>query len=214
MNSKKNAFSKPILVTAASVQQNKAFEGQARALFANPHYPLHVDVGIGKGQFLSEASSRYTHINWIGIEREFFRIPLALKKRRVNRNSNLKYIWTNYEQLPQVFRPGEVNRFYLNFAVYREHDLRKRLTHRRFLKMYQDLLAADGDLIFKTACSDSYQFSLQELEEMHWEIIEETHDFYNSPWWDPQKNVTSVWEDRYHTHGYPIHYFKTKPRRS
>jgi tRNA (guanine-N7-)-methyltransferase len=214
MNSKKNLFAKPILVTAASVQQNQAFQGQARALFANPHHPLHVDIGIGKGQFLSEASHRYTHINWIGIEKEFFRIPLALKKRSVNRNSNLKYIWTNYEQLPQVFHPGEVDRFYLNFAVYREHDLRKRLTHRRFLKMYQDLLAAGGDLIFKTACSDSYQFSLQELEEMHWETIEETHDFYNSSWWDPQKNVTSVWEDRYHAHGYPVHYFKAKPRRS
>jgi tRNA (guanine-N7-)-methyltransferase len=213
MNIKKNLLAKPILVTEASIQQNQAFEGQARALFVNPHHPLYVDVGIGKGQFLSEASRRYPHINWIGVEKEFHRIPLALKKRRVNRNSNLKYIWMNYEQLQQVFRPGEVDRFYLNFAVYREHDLRKRLTQRRFLKMYQDLLAPEGDLIFKTACSESYAFSLQELAEMQWEIIEETHDFYNSPWWNPQ-NVTSIWEDRYHAHGYPIYYLRVKPRRS
>jgi tRNA (guanine-N7-)-methyltransferase len=213
MRPSKNPFAAPLLITASAAQTKRLTPGQARSLFAQPHHPLYVDLGTGGGQFLTKASQIDPHVNWIGIENELYHLRQALKKRKIDPQSNVRYIWMQVEQLRQVFAKGEVDRFYLNFCT-PWHDPRhakKRLTYRRFLDIYQDLLSPAGDLLFKTDVPDLYTFSSTELQAMGWEIMEESRDLHQSRW--SQANIITEWEEITTANGCPIYYLKAKPSR-
>jgi tRNA (guanine-N7-)-methyltransferase len=213
MRSNKNPFASPLLITASATQTKRLMPGQARSLFAQPHHPLYVDLGTGGGQFLTKASQLDPHVNWIGIENELYHLRQALKKRKIDHHSNIRYIWMQVEQLRQVFAQGEVDRFYLHFCTPwpDPRHAKKRLTDRRFLNVYHDLLSPTGDLLFKTDVPALYTFSYTELQALGWEIMEESRDLHQSRW--SQANIITEWEEITTANGCPIHYLKAKPPR-
>lgn len=193
MKLKKNPFVNPVLISEPYSQGKGIIPGEVRSLFAHPKRPLYVDLGTGAGQFLSQASRTYPLINWIGIEKKSVHLFQAIRKRKITPYSNLRYIWMDVAHLQQIFHSGQVDRFYLNFSTPWE-DPKKRLTHRRFLKIYEQLLAPGGEILFKTDRADLYDFSLEEFEEMDWEILEETRDLHYSEW--AEQNIWTEWEDK------------------
>jgi tRNA (guanine-N7-)-methyltransferase len=210
-----NKFTAPMLITATGGQDQKIIPGQVRLFFSQPNHPLYVDLGAGGGQFLTRASQKYPHINWIGIEKDLYFLQKALKKRKITPTSNIRYIWMYVEQLRQVFGKGEVDRFYLNFNTPWEgswasrFNVKKRLTYRSFLKVYKDLLSPDGDLLFKTDVPELYEFALTEFKEMGWEILENSCDLHQSQW--NQENIITEWEEIATTQGCRIHHIRAKP---
>lgn len=182
-----------------------------RTFLSHPNQPLYVELGTGKGQFITTAAQRYPNINWIGIERIPEPLYQAVKKAMPYELDNLLYFWTDIEYLDQFFSPGEVDRFYLHFSDPwpKKRHQKRRLTHRRFLAVYQKLLSDQGELIFKTDSPSFFQFSLEELTEMGWQVHTVYEDLHNSPL--AADNIQTEYEMKFRARGLPIYFLQATP---
>lgn len=177
---------------------------------ADSTLPLYVELGMGKGKFLTTAATHAPERNWIGIERVPEVLFQATKKVEPEQR-NLLFFWCNIEHLEQIFQKGEVERFYLHFSDPwpKKRHQKRRLTHRQFLNMYARLLSASGDIIVKTDHDSLYHFTLEELEALHWNITAKTEDLYQSPYVDG--NISTEYEEKFASKGHPIYYLQASP---
>lgn len=202
------------LVFAQADKSAEEMRGKWRTLFPHPEHPLYVELGTGKGQFLAKASGLRPEINWIGVERVEEPLLQAVMKGEKTEHPNLYYIWADVMGLTELFAPGEVNRIYLHFSDPwpKKRHAKRRLTYRRFLDLYKEVLSPDGDLILKTDSVSLFDFSLEEFEAHGWNIIELSRDLHHSPY--AGDNITTEYEDKFSQRGMPIHYVRVKPRQA
>ena len=153
------------------IQDPAAKKGHWNEVFGKEQ-PLYIEVGMGKGQFITELSRRNPEINYIGIERYTSVLYRALQKRELLTEEcgeefpNLRYLCIDAKDLPEIFGKGEVDRIYLNFSDPwpKERHARRRLTSREFLARYEEILADDGLVEFKTDNRSLFDFSLEEVK--------------------------------------------------
>jgi tRNA (guanine-N7-)-methyltransferase len=141
-------------------------KGQWSNFFGNRN-PIHVELGMGKGRFISEMSIRHKNINFIGADRYDELVRKASEKARAAGKAeaappNLALALFNIEYIEDVFAAGEIDRIYLNFSDPwpKKRHAARRLTHPKFLDKYSRLLREKGEIHFKTDCSDLFEFSL------------------------------------------------------
>lgn len=196
-------------VIAASpmvVQEPKAQKGHWRELFKNEH-PIHIEVGMGKGKFLTELAKSHPNINYVGIERYTSVLLRAVEKlqREDCHPENLYFICMDAAELPEVFAKNEVARIYLNFSDPwpKDRHARRRLTSREFLKRYEEILAEGGTVEFKTDNRGLFDFSLEELAPAGWEQLLCTYDLHADE--ELMKdNIMTEYEEKFSAQGNPI----------
>lgn len=178
-------------------------KGKWQEIFARPH-PLHIEIGMGKGRFIMEQSRRNPDINYIGIEKYSSVLIRALEKMDEGEIENLSFIRMDAEDIEDVFSKDEVDRIYLNFSDPwpKDRHAKRRLTSRRFLEKYMHFLKKDGRVIFKTDNRELFDFSLGEVKEAGWELVNYTYDLHNSPY--NEGNVMTEYEERFSAKGNPI----------
>ncbi|MEC0238595.1 tRNA (guanosine(46)-N7)-methyltransferase TrmB [Paenibacillus dokdonensis] len=146
----------------------RSYKGKWHTLFGNDH-PIYVELGMGKGQFISQMSFRNPDINFIGIDmydelirRASEKARWAWSERNVEDPPNLRLALANVEFLEEVFAEGELERIFLNFSDPwpKAKHARRRLTHPRFLEKYRGLLNANGEIHLKTDSQTLFEFSL------------------------------------------------------
>lgn len=144
------------------------YKGKWADLFGNDR-PIHVEFGMGKGQFISQMSFRNPDINYIGfdmydelVRRASDKARNAWSEREVDTPPNLKLALANIETIENVFEEGEIERVYLNFSDPwpKSRHARRRLTHPRFLTKYRYILNSNGQIHFKTDSETLFEFSL------------------------------------------------------
>ena len=124
-------------VVVLEPEQNK---GNWKAVFGNDH-PIQIEVGMGKGKFVSTMARQNPDINFIGIE--VIEEVLLDAVKRMNRAEgipdNLRLVWINASLLEDLFDAGEVDRIYLNFSDPwpKTRHAKRRLTHKGFLEQYE-----------------------------------------------------------------------------
>lgn len=159
--------------------------GRWRSLFPHPEYPLHVEIGTGKGQFIARMAEMHPEINYIGIEREAGVLYYAGKKVAESdpHLSNVRLLLIDAEELSALFAPGEVDCFYLNFSDPwpKKRHYKRRLTYRGYLAQYAKLLKQDGEVRFKTDNTGLFAFSIDEFSDMHWRFLNVTFDLHAHP---------------------------------
>ena len=84
----------------------------------------------------------------------------------------------------------------------------ERLTHRDRLKTYFDVLKEEGVIEFKTDNDPLFEFSMEEIRESGYEILEYTEDLHSSDY--ESKYMTTEYEDRFSAGGKNINYVKFK----
>ena len=123
-------------------------KGKWRDFFGNDN-PIYVELGMGKGRFISHMSARNPHINFIGVDMYDELIRRAGEKAHaiwaeqgVSHPPNLALLRANIEQIETMFEPGELERIHLNFSDPwpKAKHARRRATHPRFLAKYGQLL--------------------------------------------------------------------------
>ena len=97
------------------VHDAKERPGKWQELFGNDH-PIHIEIGMGKGQFLMELARRNPDINYLGMERYSSVLLRALQKMEEEPLPNLYFLCEDAAELPEMFANGELNRIYLNFS--------------------------------------------------------------------------------------------------
>ncbi|WP_338552499.1 tRNA (guanosine(46)-N7)-methyltransferase TrmB [Paenibacillus sp. KS-LC4] len=153
-------------------------KGKWRDFFGNDN-PIYVELGMGKGRFISHMSARNPHINFIGVDMYDELIRRAGEKAHaiwaeqgVSHPPNLALLRANIEQIETMFEPGELERIHLNFSDPwpKAKHARRRLTHPRFLAKYAQLLNERGEIHFKTDSMSLFEFSLNSFTEMELQL--------------------------------------------
>ncbi len=189
------------------VQEPKRYRGDWSQVFENSH-PIHIEVGMGKGQFLMKMARRNPEINYVGVEMYDSVLLRAIQKRESAQEElpNLYFIRMDARELPEVFGPGEVERIYLNFSDPwpKERHAKRRLTSRQFLDRYDQILAPEGEIHFKTDNRPLFEFSLEEVQEAGWQLKGHTFDLHHNLVLC-EGNVMTEYEEKFSSQGNPIH---------
>ena len=178
--------------------------GKWNELFGNSH-PLHIEIGMGKGQFLMQLAKENPQINYIGIERYTSVIIKALKKMETEPLPNLYFVCMDATNLEQVFAPAEVDRIYLNFSDPwpKDRHAKRRLTSVEFLKRYNAILHPEGRIEFKTDNEALFDFSLESVKEANWKLVGCSRDLHHDETMN-QGNIMTEYEEKFSSKGNPI----------
>ena len=194
--------------SSVAVKEEKNYRGNWEEVFGN-HNPLHIEIGMGKGQFILELAKRNPEINYIGIERYSSVLLRALEKYGTEEYkdlTNIRFICMDAGELDEVFASEEVEKIYLNFSDPwpKARHARRRLTSTRFLHIYEKVLAEKGIVEFKTDNRPLFEFSLEQVEEAGWELKAHTFDLHNSKEMN-DGNIMTEYESKFSAMGNPIH---------
>ncbi|MGN0166299.1 MAG: tRNA (guanosine(46)-N7)-methyltransferase TrmB [Lachnospiraceae bacterium] len=185
------------------VQNPEDRKGKWRESFGNNN-PLHIEVGMGKGQFILKLAEQNPDINYIGIEKFSSVLIRAVEKQELAELPNLLFIRFDAEDIETLFDKDEVDRIYLNFSDPwpKDRHAKRRLTSTRFMARYKTFLKPEGYVAFKTDNVDLFRFSLESVEEAGWELKDVTFDLHNSPY--NEGNIMTEYEERFSAKGNPI----------
>lgn len=182
-----------------------------QTVFQNTN-PLHIEIGMGKGQFLLTLALQNPSVNYIGIERYSSVLLRPVEKLASMQAAgetvpaNLRFICMDAADISQVFAPGEVDRIYLNFSDPwpKARHARRRLTSLEYLARYDKILAPDGQVEFKTDNRDLFDFSLEQIETSPvWTLAACTFDLHHDPLLN-QGNIMTEYEEKFSSMDHPI----------
>ena len=180
-----------------TIKDETEWKGRWNEVFDNDH-PIHIEIGMGKGQFIMTLAKEHPEINYVGIEKYSSVLVRALEKQQEMELPSIKFIRMEAENIAEVFAPDEVARIYLNFSDPwpKDRHAKRRLTSVQFLQRYENILQKDGHLIFKTDNRDLFDFSLEQVEEAeHWILLNHTFDLHHSEY--VEGNVMTEYEQRF-----------------
>jgi len=182
-----------------TVQNPEALKGVwKKTLFQNDH-PLEVEIGMGKGQFITALAQRDFNTNFVGIEKFSSVLLRAVEKRELLEEiQNLYYIRFDAEEIMNIFAPNEVDKIYLNFSDPwpKDRHHKRRLTSREFLARYEQILKPDGIIEFKTDNRGLFDFSIEEAKASNWEILACTYDLHKDQVLN-EGNIMTEYEEKF-----------------
>lgn len=187
------------------IQEPVELKGRWHDFLENDN-PIHIEVGMGKGRFIMDLAALHPDINYIGIERYTSVLLRAVQKIEENPLPNVHFLCIDAATLPEIFGKGEVDKIYLNFSDPwpKDRHARRRLTSHEFLDRYNEFLAADGRIEFKTDNQDLFTFSLEEIENSPiWHLDASTRDLHHDEVMN-QGNVMTEYEEKFSSKGNPI----------
>jgi len=169
------------------IDEPEKMKGKWKEFFKNPNNPLHIELGCGKGQFISNLASENLDKNYIAID--LVDAMLGLAKRNVEQvytEKNMEpenIVLTRYdiERILQILdKEDKIERIYINFCNPwpKGKHRKKRLTHTRQLEKYKQFLTPNGEIYFKTDDDDLFNSTLLYLEETGFEVKAKTYDLH------------------------------------
>lgn len=191
-------------------QNPKSLKGHWQNAF-NQKSPLHLEVGSGKGRFITEMAKKHPEINYIAMELQTSIAATILQKQLDEQLPNLLILNENGQHLSDYFRNGEISRIYLNFSdpwPKKRHE-KRRLTSSSFIDQYRSILIDNGDIHFKTDNQQLFEYSLSSMSQSGLSFRRVWLDLHNS---DFEDNVETEYEEKFSRKGHPIYrleaYFK------
>lgn len=180
-----------------TIKNETEYKGKWSRVFGNDN-PVHIEIGMGKGQFIMTLAEENPDINYIGIEKYSSVLVRAIEKQEEKDLPNLFFIRMDAENISDVFAAGEVGRIYLNFSDPwpKDRHAKRRLTSLQFLERYEKILDREGHVIFKTDNKDLFDFSLEQVREVpHWTLLNYTYDLHHSEY--VEGNIMTEYETRF-----------------
>jgi tRNA (guanine-N7-)-methyltransferase len=173
------------------LQYPEGMPGQWRHFFHNDR-PLTLELACGKGEYTVGLAKLYPDRNFIGLDLKGNRIYIGAKKCLEERLTNAAFLRTQIDKIPAYFQPGEVEEIWLTFPdpQLRKSKARKRLTHPKFLCLYQQIMVPGGLIHLKTDSPVLYAFTRLVIGLCHLPLLEASDDIYSAPMKDELKIKT------------------------
>ncbi len=181
----------------------------------SPDREVFLEIGAGKGGFAVGMCAKYPTVQYFAMEKVSDCVVLAAEKAKEKSDldgscRNLRFIIGNADNLTSIFAPGSVDRIFLNFSDpwSKKGYAKRRLTHRRYLAVYMQLLKDGGSLRFKTDNTGLFDFTLEELDAIGIEPCIVTRDLHSSEW--AEDNVVTEYEAAFSSQGISINMLEIK----
>ena len=144
--------------------------------------PLILELACGKGEYTVGLAALYPHKNFIGVDIKGNRMWAGAKKALENKLSNAAFLRTQIDKIDQYFNPAEIHEIWITFPdpQPRGSKARKRLTHPKFLRLYNKFLRHGGIIHLKTDSPDLYQFTKLVAQLYSLTIITDHADLYKN----------------------------------
>jgi tRNA (guanine-N7-)-methyltransferase len=160
-----------------------------KEIFHNKNKELILDIGCGKGMFITTHAQNHPDTNFIALEKEKTVSGVALRwalkeyKAKEIPMDNLRFCNSYIEKFESHIPDGSVNRIHLNFSDPwpKARHAKYRLTGREYLKIYNRILAEGGEIHIKTDNDNLYHFTLDETVFSNFRIILNEPDLYSKP---------------------------------
>ena len=191
------------------IDNPEEWKGKWKDFFENNEKPIHLELGCGKGQFISQLASENLNINYIAID--LVDAMLGLAKRNIEEVYKEKNIEPNNVVITRfdierilliLAKEDKIERIYINFCNPwpKGKHRKKRLTHTRQLEKYKEFLASNGEIYFKTDDDGLFESSIMYLKESGFEIKRLTYDLHNEDIFDG-KNIETEHEKMFTEQG-------------
>ena len=167
--------------------------------------PIHIEIGMGKGNFILNMALNNPNINFIGIEKYSSVASVAIKKIMDYDLPNLKVIISDVANLHELLAK-KIDVIYLNFSdpwPKARHE-KRRLTSEIFLKLYDNFFRGKCMIIQKTDNEDLFNYSVESIKNYGYNIEEISYDLHstNIP------NIMTEYEEKFSNQGIKIKYLK------
>ena len=180
-------------------------KGNFNKLFGNNN-PIHIEIGMGKGNFIINNAIKYPNINFIGIEKYDSVMVKAIRILEELDLPNLRLIRMDANNIEEVF-DKEIDQIYLNFSDPwpKERHAKRRLTSPNFLAKYSNIFKSTNRITMKTDNRKLFEYSIQMFNESNFKIDEISLNLYED---DIKDNIPTEYEIKFSSQGYPIYMIK------
>ena len=179
------------------------WKGKWNELFGNDH-PIHIEIGMGKGQFITGMARAHPEINYIGVEMQVSVVSIALDKLIEQPLPNLKLLHVDGSALTEYFADSEVDQIYLNFSdpwPKKRHE-KRRLTYKTFLAVDEQILRPNGEIHFKTDNQGLFEYSLASFSQYGMILKQVWLDLHQSQF---EGNIMTEYEEKFSSKGQRIY---------
>lgn len=179
-----------------------------KILSSNENKKVYLEVGMGKGDFISKLASMDKDNIYIGVEVSKPVLALAVKKiNRFEKENNIAidnlYLMSfDAKDLSKIFNDNQIEKLYLNFSDPwpKKKHTKRRLTYKDFLDEYKKILKKDGIIEFKTDNRILFEFSLVSMQNYGMEFLEVYLDLHKTD----IENIVTEYEEKFSPKG-PIY---------
>lgn len=205
-------WARPELEASEFYEDNpEQWKGKWKEHFERKENPIHLELGCGKGQFISKLAVENEKINYIAID--LVDAMLGLAKRNIeatykeaeNETNNVFITRFDIERINLILdKKDEIERIYINFCNPwpKGKHRKKRLTHTRQLEKYKEFLKPEAEIHFKTDDDSLFEASLNYFEESGFEVISKTYDLHSETIFE--KNIETEHEKMFTEEGIKI----------
>lgn len=175
------------------IENPKEFKDNWCEVFKNNN-PIHIEIGMGKGQFIIENAKRYKDINFIGIEKFDSILALALKKIPDDLD-NLRIIRLDAINIEEIFSK-EIDTIYLNFSdpwPKKRHE-KRRLSSSVFLDKYDKIFKNNNRIVMKTDNANLFSYSIKSFNNYGYYIENITFDLKSL---NDTDNIMTEYEEKF-----------------
>ena len=200
MRRKTNLEARLVSCAHLLVEEPEALRGSWREAF--DYEELHIELGCGKGRFITETAKSAPGVFFAALEKSTNVLVTALERANAQELRNVRFINALADNLAEYFAPGEVSRVYINFCDPWPANRRakRRLTHRRFLEIYKQILRPGGEVFFKTDNLPLFDFSLGEFRDSGFLVEDVNRDLHKGG----PTGVMTDYEIKFHSQGLAI----------
>ncbi|MEJ7912967.1 MAG: tRNA (guanosine(46)-N7)-methyltransferase TrmB [Chitinophagaceae bacterium] len=184
------------LLTLPNVLQNpEGIAGNWKNHFKNNH-PVTLELACGKGEYAVGLSALYPERNFIGVDQKGNRIWVGAKRALRENLSNVAFLRIQIDQLTSFFNPGEVAEIWITFPdpQLRISKDKKRLTHPKFLRLYQQVLVAGGAIHLKTDSPQLYHFTKRVIRVYGLTVLEDLDHVHSQKDLKPELAIKTHYE--------------------
>lgn len=165
--------------------------------------PVHLEIGMGKGQFILNMAINNPDINFIGVEKFSSVASVAIKKINEYKPSNLKILVGDIANTRDLL-DRKIDTIYLNFSDPwpKDRHAKRRLTSINYLKVYDKLFKGKPHIVQKTDNDDLFEYSLEQYKEYGYKINKISYDLHK----EEIPNIMTEYEERFSNMGIKIKY--------
>lgn len=175
--------------------------------FADFSKPLAIEIGSGKGQFITTLAKQHPEMNFIGVELQTTAAGMILRTKLEEGINNLQLMCADAANIAYYLPENSVDVLYLNFSdpwPKTRHE-KRRLTYKSFLDKYRKVLKPEGHLEFKTDNRGLFEYSLVSLNNYGMKFEHVSVDLHHDEDEIAARNVETEYEHKFAAKGNPIY---------